>query len=882
MPTSRYNIVMGSLPQLPVPLIDEYGYVDWRLIPNNVADGTINVVNGNVGIGLPPNQLPAHALDINGNVAVSGLIHGRLGAEEVRCVLLGCKGDGATDNTAAFQSCLDSDATAIVVPPGEYNVQGTLFIRKPTRILGYPGSIMIKTSAKQDPMIVVGDTVNVQGGVEILNMTFRSTRAANMESTQYSNFVSHVHPTYKQACLALIQCSGVVVSNCRFESFAKCIVARSAASDVSVERCVMDAYSQGIGTYGADDVRVQSCTFSSQQSLGGDVDGHAWYNAFQGSDLRATDINIVGHTSAFPGAIRWKNVARGTILNVAVWGTVAGVVDITDAMGVFVDTVVGAVGNSETPCLRVAATNVQASDIGGVCITNVDVSLNAPALHIEHHDRVTCEQCTFTYTTSENLPCIFTKHEASFHEHVLRDITVVFLTTLGNVPVAHLGRATLDGLKVVATQISGQAATYTVCSGAFDSTGRVSLEAGGAGAVEVLVWNNYGGPGGAGTGLVRLVPSVQYGLLSASGTPTYSALSVEQHEDSGHTNASIQSQAAVSLFTTTNRAPFINGAVQSDPEDPVEYSHRINVPTIPGLGKIGMRIYIASVYDVDHIVPLLHVPWLIPGVVGGGSLITAYVSGSGNGNATLAIESGLRDLVFASTVTQIPTNTWHDVEVVHSVDGAYQVSILIDGVVVGTASSTNPAPALWAKGPFGSPMYVGSSEWKQGIYMASVFQETSGTIVREPTLVSGYLSGNGSAIGDISASNITHGTLNLDRFPTNVGIRGNLAVLGNLVVSGGVTVLGGNIVEIQTEVQITDQIIVTNIGTGPALIVDQHGDEDVAVFKDDGNVFARFHDGGAFSVGGDVQQAAAQLHVHGNAYVSNAITIGNPIECHVQ
>jgi len=875
MPSSRYNIVLGSLPQLPVPLIDEYGYVDWRLIPNNIANGTIQVS-------------PTGNVSITGDVAVSGIIQGRLGKEEVRCVLLGCKGDGVTDNTSSLQACLDSDATVVIVPPGEYNVEGTLFIRKPTKILGYPGSIIVKTASRQDPLFVVGDTVHVQG-VEFVNMTFRSTRSANMESVLYtSGLVDHIHVSYKQACMALIQCSGVVVSHCRFESFAKCIVARSPTSAVSVVRCVMDGYSQGIGTYGADDIRVESCTFSSQQSLGGDVDGHAWYNAFQSSDLRADDIIIAGHTSAFPGAIHWKNVTRGAITNVRVLGTVAGVLDITDARGVSVDTIVGNVGTSETPCLRIATTNVQASDIGGVYITNVDVSVDAPAIRVDHHDRVTFEQCTFVYTTSdEAMIPIITKHEASSLEHILRNIKVVYLTTRGNVPVAHFGRATLDGLKVVASQFSTNSNnSYTACTGSFDSIGRVSAEASSnIYPVEALVWNNQGGP--TGTGLVRLNPSVQYGLLGVPGTPSYTALSIEQHEDSVHDNTTISGQAAVSLYTTTNKAPFVNGIIQSNPENPGEYSHRINVPTIPGLGKFATRIYISSVYEVDHDVPLMYVPWLIPGLVSdsGGSLITAYVSGTGSGNATLVIESGLRDLVLASTISQVPTNAWHDVEVVHAIvsgSGSYQISILINGSVVATASSTSPAPALWAKGPLGAPLYLGSSEWKQGIYMAYVFQETLGKIVREPTLVSGYLSGNGSAILDINATNITHGTLNLDRLPTDVGIRGNLDVLGNLVVSGSVTVLGGNIVEIQTEVQITDQIMVDNVGTGPALVVNQGGQEDVAVFKDDGNVFVRFHDGGALSVGGDVAQAAAQLHVHGNAYVSNSVTIGDPIECHVQ
>ena len=51
MPTQSYNLVLGSLPQLNVPLIDENGNINWRLIPNRVADGTIVVSDGRVNVG---------------------------------------------------------------------------------------------------------------------------------------------------------------------------------------------------------------------------------------------------------------------------------------------------------------------------------------------------------------------------------------------------------------------------------------------------------------------------------------------------------------------------------------------------------------------------------------------------------------------------------------------------------------------------------------------------------------------------------------------------------------------------------------------------------------------------------------------------------------
>jgi hypothetical protein len=141
-----------------------------------------------------------------------------------------------------------------------------------------------------------------------------------------------------------------------------------------------------------------------------------------------------------------------------------------------------------------------------------------------------------------------------------------------------------------------------------------------------------------------------------------------------------------------------------------------------------------------------------------------------------------------------------------------------------------------------------------------------------------FLSGNTLYLGNAIISESSGGgggiSINAGAGSGSVAL-GPTRVLGNLVVEGNLTVLGGNVVEIQTETQITDQLIVTNAGTGPALIVEQTGSEDIAIFKDDGNVVVRIHDGsGAMSVGGDVANPLGTLHVVGNVYASGTY-VGN-------
>jgi len=97
--------------------------------------------------------------------------------------------------------------------------------------------------------------------------------------------------------------------------------------------------------------------------------------------------------------------------------------------------------------------------------------------------------------------------------------------------------------------------------------------------------------------------------------------------------------------------------------------------------------------------------------------------------------------------------------------------------------------------------------------------------------------------------------------PTNpVHILGNVLIQGNLSVFGTETI-------IDTNVQVTDRLEITNDGTGPALVVNQNGSQPVADFRDETVSVLFIADGGNVGVGTtspasklDIWNGALTLH----------------------
>lgn len=93
-------------------------------------------------------------------------------------------------------------------------------------------------------------------------------------------------------------------------------------------------------------------------------------------------------------------------------------------------------------------------------------------------------------------------------------------------------------------------------------------------------------------------------------------------------------------------------------------------------------------------------------------------------------------------------------------------------------------------------------------------------------------------------------------------------VTGSLTINENLTVLGGT-TQLDTIIQTTSALSVTNDGTGPALIVTQTGANDIVTFKDDETIALIIKDGG--NVGINTTAPNQRLSVSGNISASSFI-----------
>jgi hypothetical protein len=121
--------------------------------------------------------------------------------------------------------------------------------------------------------------------------------------------------------------------------------------------------------------------------------------------------------------------------------------------------------------------------------------------------------------------------------------------------------------------------------------------------------------------------------------------------------------------------------------------------------------------------------------------------------------------------------------------------------------------------------------------------------------------GNISSIGNISTSaNVGVGT---DNPAYKLHVIGDTRIQGDLTIDGTQTM-------VNTDIQVTDQVVITNAGTGPALVVTQSGVQPIADFCDEtsGNVVMRVANGGNVGIGTSNPQA--KIHVNGNAVIGSS------------
>lgn len=97
-------------------------------------------------------------------------------------------------------------------------------------------------------------------------------------------------------------------------------------------------------------------------------------------------------------------------------------------------------------------------------------------------------------------------------------------------------------------------------------------------------------------------------------------------------------------------------------------------------------------------------------------------------------------------------------------------------------------------------------------------------------------------------------------------ISGNGRIEGDLIVNGTIT-------NVNTNVNVTDQFYVNNIGTGTALIVDQQGTYDIAEFQQNGVVTMKIDRNKNISLG--EHTAEAKLDINGNSIIRGNILCSN-------
>jgi predicted acyltransferase (DUF342 family) len=128
-------------------------------------------------------------------------------------------------------------------------------------------------------------------------------------------------------------------------------------------------------------------------------------------------------------------------------------------------------------------------------------------------------------------------------------------------------------------------------------------------------------------------------------------------------------------------------------------------------------------------------------------------------------------------------------------------------------------------------------------------------------------------IGDLSAQTVTGGNISItgNTISTTTGdmiiqpTGDFITIKANLTIDGSFN-FKGDMIRTDTNVRVTDQLDISNNGTGPALIVTQHGTHPVATFYDDANLALIIKDGGDVSM-------AYNLRVEGNQSVKGTFDV---------
>jgi cytoskeletal protein CcmA (bactofilin family) len=138
-------------------------------------------------------------------------------------------------------------------------------------------------------------------------------------------------------------------------------------------------------------------------------------------------------------------------------------------------------------------------------------------------------------------------------------------------------------------------------------------------------------------------------------------------------------------------------------------------------------------------------------------------------------------------------------------------------------------------------------------------------IIRKTTTVAGALNVNNILYVDVSNNKVGINTTIIE--PNyNLNIQGNTRIEGTLLVNGLTTVKNN----LQTS---SNQLLITNSGTGPALQVNQSGSQSVVDFKDDNDTVFFIKNGGYIGIGINNTNPSYNWDVSGNMNVSQNLIL---------
>lgn len=689
----EFNLVLGSRPQLRLPIIsDEDDKIYWYYIPNDIADGNIFVKDGDVGIGT---QNPQAKLHVVGNVIVEGgTIDARVGTYESSLEYFGCVRDGVTDDTPCFQAALDSGISEVIAVPGTYNIAGTLFASSPVTIRGWrEDTVVLKTANTQNPLFVVESP-----GVTFEDLTILGSRAYNGAALSFVTLPAYA----RQSAIAVLE-NNARVERCSFENFPKGISAANVLS-LTIDACAFDVFHTAVSTTDATDAKVSRSVFSRQNAVAGEtLSGHAWKST---RDLRPAMRDSYFENFGNSYAISMTDATNGRVLE-STMANVVGFALATDCAGLEIS---GAIGStSGTPAVLVA---------NGASIVVRDLRLSTSArgsgIVVKHASAATIESCALQYdnTVFDEPPYVLIADAPS----TLRDATAS-PAPANAVPVAFVAGNGAPVERVFGGAVVGSFEAVDLGSG---SGNVVCVDPRASANANVVVFS--------------LAPSAGVGLSNAG--EYYPVRTIPQHADSTLELDTVGGLAAVSLWRS--------GGAASTVDDPASYSHRLNVPPLPGNFRLFGKFYVESAFAPADPAPL----FLAASSSFGAPIASASVQGTTISASVLG----------ATGAVTVAADAWHDLEM--SVRDNSAIRVLVNGATIASANAAVPRPLF-------EGLYIGS---EQGIWTTGLTHEVCDPILRNSATVrgdarmvgnvaivpgSGGFSGDGSLVTNLNVHNVS-------------------------------------------------------------------------------------------------------------------------------